>query len=209
MGRQFDDSRLVLFDPDLPAGVLNLDRVLFLDFDGVLHPEGCGASMEFMYSENFCEVMAQVDPAGEVPIVISSMWRFDEDLKRLRSHLEPRLGRQVVGVTPDRCPKEDGQSGGWGTHAVSGVTHGIRQDEIETWMQLHAPGAQWLAIDDRADAFAVRCPHLFLVPGIYEDDGGGIDAVQALRLKARLREFLGLNEAVPAVGVKKPGSGPA
>ena len=40
------------------------------------------------------------------------------------------------------------------------LSRGIRQQEIETWLKNNAPEAPWVALDDRADLFRYRCPHL-------------------------------------------------
>lgn len=181
-------SPLVEFDPNLPPGALNMDRILFLDVDGVLHPEGCGSDMEMCFALNFCEVIEKVDPQGLLPIVLSSAWRFDGPLEMLREQLlAPRLRRQMVGVTPDL---HEAPSGGW---TSTGSIHqgGRRQREIERWMRTYAPGGQWLAIDDRADGFEDNCPCLFLVPDVYEENGGGINATLAIDLQDRLEAFLG------------------
>ena len=178
MEKIFDTNGLVQFDPNLPAGRLDFGHIIFLDFDGVLHPEACDASLEFMYAENFCQVMSETDPAGEMPVVITSMWRFYETLDQLRSHLSPAIRRQVVGCTPSLSAASKSVSYGWGDQMSSDIAFGLRQKEIEQWLRDYAPAAQWLAIDDRPDAFCVDCPDLFLVPGLY-DDKGGLDDPQA------------------------------
>lgn len=178
-------TELIEFDPNLPPGALSFDHIAFLDFDGVLHPEGCGDDMYFMFLDNLCKVIRDADPAGEMPIVISSMWRFDETIEQLRAHFPEDIGRQIVGVTPNIVfPKPVG----W----ESGTTwvQGSRQREIEKWLSVYAPCADWLAIDDRSTGFDIGCPSLFLVPDVYEEDGGGISDTVAVDLRNRLTSFL-------------------
>lgn len=178
--------RLVGFDPNQPAGFLSLDRILFLDFDGVLHPDDAHRDGMFCFMPDFCEVIRSVDPAGEMPIVITSMWRFDSTLAQLRSHFPQDVARQIVGVTQDLID-QPGDSGGWGG---AGVKTGARQREVLHWMRQFAPAGQWLAIDDRSNYFAPDCPNLFAVPGKYANEGGGITAEVAKNLRQRMQTFL-------------------
>jgi hypothetical protein len=56
-------------------------------------------------------------------------------------------------------------------------------------MAEHVPTGQWLAIDDRDNLFEANCPHLFLIPDVY-DDAGGLDEAQCKRLSTRMTQFL-------------------
>lgn len=183
-------------DPDLPPGYLNLEKILFLDFDGVLHPEGCDSDMHFCFMSNFCETVRAVDPDGELPIVVSSMWRFDDDIAALRANFPVDIGRQIIGVTPD-LPKR--QEIGWERKGAAPSRLGQRQREIEAWMLQNSPCGEWLAIDDRPSWFDLTCPNLFVVPGLYDENGGGINLSLAIDLEERLRAFLGAKpHAAPA-----------
>lgn len=187
---------LIGLDEQLPPGKrLLLDHVLFLDFDGVLHPEGCGPDMEFCFMPQFGQVMQHVDPSGEVPIVISSMWRFNEPLDKLREFFPDRLRHQIVGVTPEIHRPLESIGTAWDRDSTlhakpAGWERGQRQREIEAWMQTYSPAGKWLALDDRAHWFDESCPQLFLLPDVYEHGGGGISNVQAVKLQRRLREFI-------------------
>lgn len=41
---------------------------------------------------------------------------------------------------------------------------GHRQRECAQWLASNAPGAPWLAVDDRANYFDEACPQLVLLP---------------------------------------------
>lgn len=181
---------LIGFDPDLPPGYLNMDRILFLDFDGVLHPDSADKDMYFCRMNVFCDVLRKVDPQGEMPIVVSSMWRFLDRLPSLRSHFPDDVARCIVGVTPDLFDHKDSGSGGWGmAGSVNGDSnYGSREREILAWMDKFSPAGQWLAIDDRASYFSMTCQSLFLVPGLYDSEGG-ISSTVADHLLQRLNEF--------------------
>jgi len=71
---------------------------LFLDFDGVLHPEPC-----FDRSRLFCQLPvleAVLRDFPEVDIVISSSWRELLHLDDLKSLFSGDIAWRIVGVTP-------------------------------------------------------------------------------------------------------------
>lgn len=183
---------LVGFDPELPPGPLNLDRVLFLDFDGVLHPENGDPNMEFVFMQNFCDALRAADPNGEMPIVVTSMWRFTHTVQALRVHFPADIARQVVGVTPDLL---DETPDPWAMVGGASSVSGSRQREVVAWMREFAPAAQWLAIDDRTGYFADDCPHLFAVPSWLNSGGTGLNSMVAEALRDRLVQFLTPDDA--------------
>lgn len=69
-------------------------RVLFLDFDGVLHPTSHGSAL---FSQMNLLEKSLVDDACQ--IVISSSWRFHMDLSRLRSQFSKNIQERILGVT--------------------------------------------------------------------------------------------------------------
>lgn len=184
---------LTEFDPNLPPGELDFSKVLFLDFDGVLHPE-CTNDMNFCFMWNFVDALREFDPDGLVPIVVSSAWRLDTTLEEMRSHFPDHVARQIVGVTPEVLPE---QEIGWKMAGGSLSRSGLRQREVEQWMATHAMSGDWLAIDDRPSYFKDNCPNLFAVPGLYDEDGGGINNLVQIDLKERFKEFLTPQKAAP------------
>lgn len=179
---------LVGFDPDLPPGRLNLNQVIFLDIDGVLHHDAGERDDYFCYMDNFVQVMRAVDPAGEVPIVISSQWRYNHTVAQMRVHFPADIARQIVGVTPDLL--DDTPDLAWAASGGLPSKGGVRQREIKAWMQEFAPAGDWLAIDDRPSYFQIDCPHLFCVEGEFPDEGAGLNDAAAQDLQVRLRQFL-------------------
>ncbi|MDD2808887.1 HAD domain-containing protein [Rhodoferax sp.] len=150
--------------------------VLFLDFDGVTHPEPCKAEHEFSQLVLIEEVLRQ---HPEVDIVISSSWRLQHSLDEMRAHFAPDIAPRVVGATPSNKKP----SGAWLPGAAVSFE---REGECDTWMKHNRPwGTPWLAIDDRAHWFRPDCGDLLMTSsktGFMPDD--------VLTLKAMLQERL-------------------
>lgn len=141
--------------------------VLFLDFDGVLHPDPPTSTAPL-----FCRVPLLADWLAqhrEVSLVMSSTWRTERSLNQLRALVPPLLDR-ILGVTPD-LPAESFQ----------------RQIECEAWMRDHAqPWTQWFALDDRPWNFRPFEKRLILV-----ERSTGIQAEDLSRLTAVMRSQMG------------------
>lgn len=73
--------------------------ILFLDFDGVLHPEFCHQGEKPFCHRDKLEMILRDHP--QVEIVISSMWRQTRSLTELQALFPPDIGARIVGVTPD------------------------------------------------------------------------------------------------------------
>lgn len=113
-------------------------RVIFLDFDGVLHGDR-GASGMLTHVERLAETLV---PYPDVQIVISSSWRSTYPFEMLCHFLSP-VDTRVVGVIPSL--KEES-----------------RQAEIEAWLETKPEVESWLAIDDMPHLFQVNCPWLLV-----------------------------------------------
>ncbi len=188
----------------------DIRRILFLDFDGVLHPLHDSHVNPFSYMDNFCRVLREADPHGTMPIVISSTWRILHTLDELRAFFPPDIGARIVDVTPFLLP-------------VNPALRGSRQREIVDWMAAHAPESAWLALDDIALYFDIDCPHLFVIDedfaqsqiavegdfalmdeieererlmDLWQSHGLGINLRVAEHLRRRLKEFLDSPAAV-------------
>lgn len=70
---------------------------LFLDFDGVRHPEFCHESRHFCCLSVFEEVVRQVP---DCDLVITRTWRLQLPLKQLRERFAADVAARIVGVTP-------------------------------------------------------------------------------------------------------------
>jgi len=178
MTRAAFQSTARLFRPDF-------ERVLFLDFDGVLHPEPCVESRTFCFAANLARVLELVDSNGRLPVVVSSAWRLTFDLDALRQLLVDPIAQRVVGVTPViySAPEDP-----FDPKSLREAVSGARQHEVEAWMWSHARDGSWLAIDDQRAWFAPDCPNLFCTSrhGV----SVGLDEAFATALHKRLTSFL-------------------
>lgn len=153
--------------------------VLFLDFDGVLHPTPQRDADLFSQLPLIEAVLVDFP---EVRVVVSSSWRETCDLPMLREVFRPALQPQVVGVTPRWDIYRDVY------RDLHRHTTYSRQWECEKWLaQNGSAGAPWLAIDDVREWFEPDCPHLLWTryqTGFTENDGADLRArLTALAMK--------------------------
>jgi len=144
---------------------LHFGLVLFLDFDGVLHPQDCPAQEMFCFMGNFVDAMRIIDPEHRMPIVISSMWRHRVSVDGLRSRFPGDIASQIVGATPYKTLAEVEAITDWTIYGGIESKKRHRQREVMQWMNEFAPDGDWIAIDDRPQYFHRNEPRLFVVPG--------------------------------------------
>lgn len=147
-------------------------RVLFLDFDGVLHHAQGTAVPEFSLAPLLADAMSGRD----CDIVVSSTWREHHPVDRLRSFLPASLAARVVDVLgPDhRGPF-------------------VRQKNILAWLSTQEPLVEWRALDDAACEFSVGCPELILCDG-----ATGLRGEQCAQLQSWLDSLTAADPAPPA-----------
>lgn len=110
--------------------------ILFLDFDGVLHP-GTSGTMRFA-----AKLEAFLERFPHVMVVISSNWRMGESLESLRGWFSPAFASRIIDVTP-----------------IHPDSPGSRQAEIEAWLAAN-PTKAWRALDDDTTLFQPNCTWL-------------------------------------------------
>lgn len=137
-------------------------RVIFLDFDGVLHPAYVTpwSSNRFEYLPDLERLLS---PWPDVRIVVHSSWRVDHSVEQLRTLLG-LLGSRVIGVTP-RLQREDSILA-----AVGQLGHGGRR-------------LDWCVLDDAPEEFAKLDKTRLIVC----DPNAGISA---LRVQDAVRDWL-------------------
>ena len=119
-------------------------KTLFLDIDGVLHPNFSPPHQAFCLAPKLAEALA----GSNVQIIITSSWRFDRSLAEIHALLPTSLAERVVGTTGE--PYE-GMYQRWNEICESVQHHGI---------------LDWRVLDDSKFEFpATGCPELIFVDG--------------------------------------------
>ena len=111
--------------------------LVFLDFDGVLHPYPCSDPEYFCWMDNL-ESVLHTFPNTEV--IISSSWREHYDFSALQQLFPKSIQKQIIGVTP--------------VITESSYDEGGRELEIVLWLQQQKREHEnWIAIDDNIYLF--------------------------------------------------------
>ena len=114
-------------------------KMLFLDFDGVLHPSSLGADPLFSKASLLSMALYDID----VPIVISSSWRFTHSLKELKEKLPSEIAKKVVDVT-----------------GAAVIGKHPRYNEILNYLSVQKGAIDWRALDDSYWEFPSLCAQL-------------------------------------------------
>ena len=159
-----------------PANGRTQACVVFVDFDGVTHPEPAHPKEYFRQLPLIEQVLRDHEA---VDVVISSSWRGEHTLETLRGFFSSDIASRVVGVTPSiKEPSSNWLPGAGSAHA--------REWEIESWMRQNRPwGTPYVAVDDRAPWFRPGCADLLLT-----DPGTGFTEQDQDTLRTMLRERL-------------------
>lgn len=150
--------------------------ILFLDFDGVLHPLFPRTDRSHEENQHFegCSRLANVldRVAPRIKIVVSSTWRYKRSMEDLRALLGPLAGR-VIGMTPILNRQEDG----------------IRELEAQAWLDTYTrnhsrPMIRWCALDDVPSLWTSRDKVLITNDGFRTAEANALNNIEDL-LNAR------------------------
>jgi hypothetical protein len=104
--------------------------ILFLDFDGVLHPDPPTNELPLFCRAGLLQQFLLKHLT--VKVVVSSTWRSTRTLQQLKG-LFPDWSQRIIGVTSEVAE-----------------TNYARQFECEVWMRENAnPWTPWVSLDDR------------------------------------------------------------
>jgi hypothetical protein len=154
-----------------------MNCILFLDFDGVTHPDPCRKS------DYFCQLPLIESVLREhllVDVVISSSWRYEYQLEALQMHFATDIRQRIIDVTPN-VTRTDNE--GW---IPPELLQHHREWECRKWLRQHRPEQQpWLAIDDADAWFLPDCPNLLRTQSVR-----GFQPEQASALREMIQQRL-------------------
>ncbi len=129
--------------------------LLFLDFDGVMHPDRCGVDRYFCHL-GLLEDWLRKRPSVEV--VISSSWRAVHPLDEIQGYFSQDLQHRVIGATPQLLRHT------WSETERKHLF--VREVEIALWLEGSGMSASpWVVLDDMAELFSPQHPRLVLCDG--------------------------------------------
>ncbi|MCE7530730.1 hypothetical protein LZT22_12575 [Polynucleobacter sp. IMCC 29146] len=114
-------------------------KLLFLDFDGVLHPTSAHGQ-GLLSKAPLLEAITDED----CRIILSTSWRFQYSLEELCAKLPEKVSIKVIGMT--------------GAPYIG--KHSRYYEIISYVSQLDCKPVQWRALDDAYWEFPVGCPEL-------------------------------------------------
>jgi hypothetical protein len=161
--------------------ILDGPVILFLDYDGVLHPDPCrDAAQLFEHAPRLVHALGNFP---QVAVVLSTAWRQGRSYERLLAPLPAALQERTIGVTPNFSDF---------TSAAALIPY-RRQAECLRWMhQNRLEDEPWLALDDRPCGFTPYCENLI---GCHPQSG--FDVAISARLRSTLqRHFEGRAQTV-------------
>lgn len=128
--------------------------ILFLDFDGVLHPAPCIERELFAHLPKFERWLRT---HAEIEVVISSSWRNQVPWLEIVDRFSPDVQARIVGRTPSRFQIV-------GSLVPAEVAIYKREAEIFDWRRTHGRLSDpWIAVDDIPSWFSHGCANLMLV----------------------------------------------
>jgi hypothetical protein len=115
-----------------------LEKLLFLDFDGVLHPTHFAGEAPFARAHLLEETLTLFSPK----IVVSSSWRFTHHLSKLQKTVPAFISSLMIGAT-----------------GAPVIGKHPRFNEIQNYLAGYGP-ADWRALDDSYWEFPDPCSKL-------------------------------------------------
>jgi hypothetical protein len=145
--------------------------IVFLDFDGVLHPDPClDATRLFENAPRLADVLGDFP---QVALVLSTAWRQAGTYEQLVILLPAPLRDRVIDVTPNFSDFP----------STAALVPYRRQAECMHWMRLNGVEHKaWLALDDRPGEFTPYCENLIAC-----DAQSGFDSTVSARLRSALQ----------------------
>lgn len=122
--------------------------IMFLDFDGVLHPNP-NEGHAFSCVENLWTILRRHE---EIQVVFSTGWRFEHYLDELRELVSAGggedLAERFIDATPPLRHRDEA---------------GSREKDCRAWLEAQTHDGPWLALDDMPSLFQPDSANLYAV----------------------------------------------
>jgi len=140
--------------------------ILFLDFDGVLHPGiACGPAL---FSARHL-IWQLLDACPHIEVVFSTSWRETHPVPELTEFVTAGGGEHHAGRFIGTLPSVLYEAG----RNIAGPVH-QRENAINAWLTGNdQPVRNWIALDDDKTGFTPACPNLIWIDkitGLKPDD---------------------------------------
>ena len=151
--------------------------ILFLDFDGVTHPQFPRDDLTDEENKDFSfapRLEAVLRDFPDVKVVISSAWRQRHTLAQLRGFFAPDIAERIVGVTP-----VEQTNPAYKPFPV----RGIRSREARAWLnETGQPNTKWIALEDNGWNWLATDPVILCDDGFHEAEEAALRAaLQAMQ----------------------------
>lgn len=123
--------------------------ILFLDFDGVLHPIPTEDRNMLCHVPRLESVLHAFP---HVQVVISSWWRASHTLDELREYFSEDIRHRIIDVTPLQTERVPG--------SLFLAAAKERGEEVLQWIESNSYGGKWVALDDDHLGFPEFCMQL-------------------------------------------------
>lgn len=138
---------------------VRMNKLLFLDFDGVLHPYFGPEESYFCRLDFLMEALGSNTKGLEV--IISSSWRFHFPLDEILGYFPEAMQKLIAGATPEVEP---------GRHQ--------RYREIRAYLSQYKKLPDWRALDDDIIGFPENCSQLIACDYRVGFDNSGAQRLQ-------------------------------
>lgn len=126
--------------------------IIFLDFDGVLHPYGVPEGPQCFTQIPVLGQLLEALPQARV--VLSTTWRTSHGLEACKAFFPREFADRVIDATADRVDN---------TEIPDTLWNYVREAQCWHWMRNNASAdAPWVALDDEPWRFSPFCKKLYL-----------------------------------------------
>jgi len=130
--------------------------ILFLDFDGVLHPDFARGKAYFSAKPLLWQLL---DECPQIEVVFSTSWRSDRTVEKLIQLVTHDGGEHLAGRFIGAIPSIPFEA----NRNITGPVP-LREIAIRAWLAGNGlTGRNWIALDDDPTGFKPDCPNLILI----------------------------------------------